>query len=343
MKSVPTRLGIAGAAAALALSWPLHGQDVPPAPVPVQAPVTIVTPPPMLDQRSAETLDYGLDASTRMTVPVNIGPHGPYNFIVDTGSERTVVSNELARALNLGPGPDVIVHSMTEVSRIQTVVVPRLRVGQRTMEDIEAPALLRRNLGAPGILGVDTLQTQRVVFDFGRQEMTIMPSRRAQPRWPAGEIVITARSRFGRLMLIDAEVDGQRVYVIVDTGGQITVGNNALRRALARRNRLGPMAEVRVTSVTGGQFTADYTLARRIRIGGANIANLPIAFADVHPFSQLGLMDRPALLLGMDALQLFDRVSVDFANRRVRLLLPDSSSNGAVVRIAGGDSSRIGR
>ena len=80
-----------------------------------------------------------------------------------------------------------------------------------------------------------------------------------------------------------------------------------------------------VVSVTGGEFTADYTLARQIRIGGANITNLPIAFADVHPFRQLGLMDRPAILLGMDALQLFDRVSVDFANRRVRLLLPDSS------------------
>jgi Aspartyl protease len=130
--------------------------------------------------------------------------------------------------------------------------------------------------------------------------------------------------------------------VIVDTGGQITVGNNALRRALERRHRLGAMATVNVLSVTGGEFTAEYTLARHIRIGGANIVNLPIAFADVHPFEQLELMDRPAILLGMDALRLFDRVSVDFANRRVRLLLPDSSENGAVVRIAGGAATLIG-
>ena len=37
------------------------------------------------------------------------------------------------------------------------------------------------------------------------------------------------------------------------------------------------------------------------------------------------LTDRPAILLGMDALRLFDRVSVDFANRRVRVLLPEES------------------
>jgi predicted aspartyl protease len=336
----PSRLWFVGMSAALALSSPLLGQEPPAVPL---APVPVAPAAPVLDEQSAETLDYGTDANMRMTVPVNISGHGPYNFIVDTGSERTVISSELARSLDLGPGRTVTVHSMTEVSQIPTVIVPRLRIGQRTMDDIHAPALSRRNLGAPGILGVDTLQTQRVVFDFDRQEMTVMPSRRVDPHWPEGTIVVTARSRFGRLMLIDADVDGQRVYVIVDTGAQITVGNNALRRALDRRHRLGAMAQVHGISVTGGEFTADYTLARMIRIGGANIANLPIAFADVHPFRQLQLIDRPAILLGMDALQLFDRVSVDFANRRVRLLLPDSSLNGAVVHLAAGTASRVGR
>ena len=50
---------------------------------------------------------------------------------------------------------------------------------------------------------------------------------------------------------------------------------------------------------------------------------------------RLRLLDRPAVLLGMDALRLFRRVSVDFANRRVRLLLPDSSQNGT-FQFAGG-------
>jgi predicted aspartyl protease len=227
------------------------------------------------------------------------------------------------------------------VSRIPTVIVPGLRVGQRTMEDIQAPALERANLGAAGILGVDTLQTERVVFDFERREMTIMPSRRADRHWPEGTIVVTARSRFGRLMLIDASVDGQRVWVIVDTGAQITVGNMALRNALAARHRLGPMAPVSMISVTGGRFTGEYSYARLISIGGADIHNLPIAFADVHPFRQLQLIDRPAILLGMDALRLFDRVSVDFANRRVRLLPPEDSNALPYVRMAGVRGTRL--
>ncbi len=311
----PSPLWFAGIAAASILASPLQGQE--------QQTAGAAQPP--LDQQSAETLGYLPDATQRMTVPVNIGRAGPFDFVVDTGSERTVISSELARSLDLDPGRTATVHSMTEVSRIATVVIPGLRFGQRTMSDVHAPALARRNLGAAGMLGVDSLQTQRVVFDFERQEMTISPSRRAEQRWPEGTIVVTGRSRFGRLMLIDAAVDGERVYVIIDTGSQVTVANNALRRRLERRRRLGPVAPVELMSVTGGRFMAEYSVARLIRIGGVDIRDLPIAFAEVHPFRQLRLSRQPAILLGMDALQLFDRVSVDFANRRVRILPPDSS------------------
>jgi predicted aspartyl protease len=331
MKARLSPLGWVGIAAALALSSPLRGQEQPP--TPDQA--ARETPARLPDQGTAETLATKTDPNARMTVPVNIAGHGPYEFVVDTGSERTVVSRELASDLALGAGPVATVHSMTEVSQIPTVVVQGLRVGQRTMDDIDAPALARINLGAAGMLGVDTLQTQRVIFDFQHHQMTVMPSHRTDPHWPEGTIVVTARSRFGRLMLIDASIEGQRVYVIVDTGSEVSVGNMALRHALEQHHRLGPTAPISMVSVTGGRLTADYTIARHMRIGGADINDLPIAFADVHPFRQLQLIDRPAVLLGMDALRLFRRVSVDFANRRVRLLMPDSSQNGT-FQFAGG-------
>jgi len=121
----------------LVLSSPLRGQEQPAGPA-AQLP----------DQQTSETLDYRVGADTRMTVPVTVGGHGPYRFVVDTGSERTVISSELARSLGLGPGDDVMVSSMTEVSLVSTVILPALRVGQRTMDDIHAPALARANLGA---------------------------------------------------------------------------------------------------------------------------------------------------------------------------------------------------
>ncbi len=303
MKLRPLVLPVA--ALALAGVAPLSGQE------PAPAPVT---------EEDGTVLGTGEDSWARMTVPVNIGESGPFDFVVDTGAERTSIARELARDLRLAVGHRARLHSMTEVSQIQTVLIPALEVGGRSVRDIHAPALQRRYIGAEGILGVDSLQSQRVSFDFVRQQMTVVNSQRREPSWPADTIVITARNRYGHLVMVDASVEGQKVWVILDTGAQTTVANNVLRRKLERKGRLRTTVPIMLQSVTGGQMQADQTTVKRIRLGGIDINDMPIAFADVHPFAKLGLSKRPALLLGMDALRLFDRVSVDFPNRRVKLL-----------------------
>ena len=312
-----TRRALAGMAAALT-AIPLVAQEA--------APIAAA--------EESEILELDESAGDRMTVDVGIAGRGPYRFLVDTGSERTVISTELAQALGLPPGRTVIVHSMSEASRIETVVIPRLEVGRRSVDGIQAPVISRRNLGAEGLLGVDSLRKQRVELDFVRRQMTIAPSHSPQPEWREGAIVVTARRRLGHLMLVDASFEGERVWVIVDTGAQVTVANNALRRRLERRGRLGPLQRIELISVTGGTIHADYTVARRIRIADAEISNLPVAFAEVQPFRQLRLTDRPAILLGMDALQMFERASFDFATRRVRLLVPDEARLPAPTEVA---------
>jgi predicted aspartyl protease len=295
-------------------------------PVPAPQPSGTPAAPNASEAPDGVALDIGTDAYARMTVPVSIGGSGPYKFVIDTGAERTVIARELARDLRLDPNGSARVFSMSEVSDIATVLIPTLEVGGKSYRDIKAPAIDRRNLGAEGMLGVDALQSQRVSFDFARQEMTVVPSRRQEEHWDGESIIVTARSRFGRLVLVDAAVEGQKVWVIIDTGAQTSVGNTALRHALERRHRLPKSQPLTMISVTGGRVVADQTLIRNIRLGDATIHDMPIAFADVEPFKKLNLVGRPALLLGMDALKLFGRVSVDFANHRVRLMAPGHSS-----------------
>ena len=300
---------IAGAA----LGSPLFGQDAPAAEAAEGAPEQV------------SIYDYWSDRFDRMTVPVSIEGRGPYRFVVDTGAERTVISRELAATLKLGAGRSAVMHSMTEVGKVATVVIPALEVNTRTTRDIQAPALWRAHIGAEGMLGVDSLKSQRVTFDFKRKTMSVAPSRSPERRWDADTIVITARSRFGHLVLIDASVEGEKVWVVIDTGSQVTVGNKALRAKLERKRKIRMLKPIELMSVTGGKLQADYTIVKQMKIGGIDFHDLPIAFAEVHPFRKLKLTDRPAILLGMDSLRLFDRVSVDFATRKVRLLTPDVS------------------
>jgi hypothetical protein len=44
-----------------------------------------------------------------------------------------------------------------------------------------------------------------------------------------------------------------------------------------------------------------------------------ILFTSAPIFHQLGLESRPALLLGMNALRAFDKVSIDFGRKQLRM------------------------
>lgn len=285
----------------------------------------------------------GRDLSARLTVPVTINGVGPYHFVVDTGAERTVISRELATRLTLAPARPVTLLSIAGSDQVDTAMVAELRLTQRgnQLSDLEAPLLAEYHLGAVGMLGIDSLQTKRVVLDFKKMRMTISDAPRRS--WAASdEIVVTARRRLGQLIMVDAEADGQKIAVIIDTGSAVSIGNPALRDRLARRGKLGPSVPISITSVTGGQTPADYSAVREIRIGGATLRNMPIAFADPQIFHRLGLDRKPALLLGMDALRMFDRVSIDFANRDVRFVLPGDALQAPLPQLAADSIPRRG-
>ncbi len=267
------------------------------------------------------TIATRTDTAMRMTVPVTIEGRGPYHFVVDTGSDRTVVSQELATLLKLAVGQTVTMHSMTGVGPANTVMVPTLTLAGQTTRDINAPALQQAYLGGHGLLGIDTLKGRRVVMDFAKRTLSVLRAGEREDYDP-DTIVVTARSKYGQLVLVDADVDGTPITVIIDSGAETTVGNAALRTLLSKRNRKMQFFKTDIIDVTGGRLGAEYASVGRIRLAGITIENAVIAFADAHPFKRYGLLNKPAMLLGMDTLRSFRRVSVDFAQRKVRFLPP---------------------
>jgi hypothetical protein len=64
---------------------------------------------------------------------------------------------------------------------------------------------------------------------------------------------------------------------------------------------------------------------RKLEIGGITLENLAVVFADAHTFKQVKLDKTPTLLLGMNAFRAFKKVSIDFANRKFRVVVPERS------------------
>ncbi|PQM29347.1 hypothetical protein CVO77_11295 [Sphingopyxis lindanitolerans] len=311
--------------------------------VPAPAPADAALAPPVLVTPFIQPFD--LDASRRMAVKVMVGGEGPFSFLVDTGAERTVIARELAERLGLVEGAKLRMATIGGSAVVPSYRVAAVEMANLRLTGIDAPALFGRHLGAAGLIGVDMLEERRVLIDFRKESMEILETRkRARPIIRDDDaIVVTARNSAGRLILSDARIDGKRIDVIVDTGAQTSVGNPMLQKLVASRraNRLPFMAST-LDSVTGETVPALRTAIKRITLNGLDVNNLPISFADSQAFRALGLQNRPALLLGMDGLALFDRVEIDFPNRRVVFDLPSGASRETGQRFAANMATRGG-
>ncbi|MEQ8772870.1 MAG: aspartyl protease family protein, partial [Erythrobacter sp.] len=178
--------------------------------------------------------------------------------------------------------------------------------------------LHRGYVGADGIIGLDTLQDFRVLIDFRAQTIVLEDMRADESPRGGFDIVVRARPRLGQLLLTDAEVEGVRATVIIDTGAQMSLANTALRdRLRAKRSQ-----EITATDVNGVDIVGELAVVRDLKIEGLSIKNVPLTFADPPAFEALGLKDEPVISLGMQHLKIFDRVAIDFTTQRVLFDLP---------------------
>lgn len=273
----------------------------------------------------AQNLRFREDEYERMTVPVRVAGQGPYRFLIDTGADRTAISHQLAALLRLQKSRDATkLHSMTGISDVGTANVPVIDLAAKQVRNVDAALLERGHIGADGILGLDSLHSQRILFDFKREQLTIVPSAAPAPEM-RDSIVVTGRIRNGRLILANAKADSASLTLVVDTGAQVSIGNMELRNRLSRHN-VRRMGTVELESVTGEKLPGQYTIIKRLEVGGVTLKDLPVVFTDSHAFGRLGLGNRPALLLGMNALRGFDKVSIDFARKKLKVVLPEESA-----------------
>lgn len=254
----------------------------------------------------------------RMTVPVTIDGSGPHAFLVDTGSETTVISQQLAVRLGIPIQGSAHLIGSVGTKGVATTRLGALGVGRRTIENLPAVLLDGNHLGAAGILGIDTLRGHRVIFDFANENITIADSKRLRPG-RSFEIVVRAKRKQDRMVISDARIDGVKVQLIIDTGSNYSIGNTALRDRLKEEATLGRAG---IMDVTGAELSSDIVVVNTLQLEGLQLKKSFLLIADSPAFAELDLADKPAMLLGMNHLKAFSRMSVDFTRREVAFDLP---------------------
>ena len=245
--------GLAAAAGALGVGAPALAQTVgpsrietmrplrpPPLPPSPQDPLATPSEPQVEGGDDPSRVATGRDTALRMVAPVTLNGQGPFNFLVDTGANRSCISQTLADRLKIEAGAPVSVRTVVGARMRSSVVVDRLQLGAKTQRHVTTPVLPMKGIEGDGVLGVDWLKNRRLVLDFNGHGLEITaPMVEAQAE---NRVVVPARRRSGQLTMVDADVSGRRISAMIDSGSQLSIGNDALRQVLP------------VTAMEGGRF-----------------------------------------------------------------------------------------
>jgi hypothetical protein len=265
-----------------------------------------------------------LDKIGRIWAPVSVNGQGPFRLVLATGASSSALTPRLAETLGLrvDSANTVVMQGATGSASVPVVPVESLEIGDLLMPPRRLPVIPDALGGADGVLGMDELANMRINVDFRRDRITIMRSK--NQRAGNGVETIPLRILQGRLLAVDASMGGVPVKAIIDTGGQATLGNMALRVALAERRARG-VQEGKLEQVEGS--TLDVQVGTRLetptlRLGSVLVQSPAMTFADFEIFKHWNMTGEPAMLIGMDVLGLLETMVIDYRRKELQVRLP---------------------
>lgn len=264
----------------------------------------------------------------RATVPVYLNEQGPFQFIVDTAANASVISSDLVERLQLESIGAIGMHTLVGREVVPAVRAARLESGTLDARGVRLAVGLRSAIaGLDGLLGCDLLVESKVILNFrGTQRVRIArsnaPARNFLDRMASETPQVVAGVRlFGSLLMVPAWIGGNAAIAIIDSGAEGTI----LNRAAALTGRATPLVPTdgqrrrRIQSPTGEATTGEAMSLPSLRFAGISISDLPVAVGDFHSFEVWGLADQPAVLIGLDILRLFDAVHIDLKRSELSL------------------------
>jgi Aspartyl protease len=257
------------------------------------------------------------DRIGRIWAPVLINGKGPFRMVLDTGASHSAVISRVTTNLGIAvQDSPILVRGVTGEAIVPAIHVDRMEVGDLLIEPSILPIVADVFGGAEGVLGREGFADKRIYADFRADRLVI--SRSHRERAGVGFSVVPLILSHGGLLSTQVYIGSIRAQAIIDTGGEQTVGNLALREALLKRSSTDVVSE-EIIGVTLDEQRGDTIGTPPIQIGTLKLYNARVTFADTYLFDHLHLTSQPTLMIGMDVLGSFDVLVIDYKLREMQI------------------------
>ena len=282
-------------------------------------------------QEPIVTTPFFIDENGAINVAVTIDGRGPYNFIVDTGATITFAFENLAAIEDFPP-------TGGEPKRILGINGSTVRDTHRMGDVAVGSAALTDHIGvvlndwAPprktpqGVLGIDFFRRYAVLFDVKNKTMSLYPHggvpKERIERWRTVKLSSRAYANVtGKLFTASGRLNGSPVTFIIDLGSVTSLVNYEAAESIYKNILTMSMAGGRTTGSRLADVFDDRSVTRtgrfrELRIGPLLWRERIVWLTDAPIFEDLGVMDQPYGLLGLDIIAEKDFV-LDFGENRL--------------------------
>ncbi len=270
---------------------------------------------------------YRIAHHGRLVTDVYINDQGPFAFLIDSASSRSLIFEHVRKQLDLTQSqPGLLtIYGINDVSSALPVKPGTLRVAGEDMRGLTLGVLPDSEAGGPdGVLGTDVLTRYFVVLDRGAMRIKFLPPGEASARdyadWAQMPLVPRQLKKFPiQFWYLKARFNERTITSLFDLGAGATMMNweAAERLGLHRRNFgiYGP-PPLALQDVLGAKSPAVQLLGLEVRLPGRSW-NRQTAIASEAPiFRVFDLEEGPAAIIGPGLLR-DNSLAIDFAGQRL--------------------------
>jgi hypothetical protein len=271
----------------------------------------------------------------RLFIPVSLDGHGPYSFILDTGSSDWGISQTLVRGLGLNAEKNETISGAGEGKEIaQTLHIASVGIGPAIFPN---QSFYAGNFGAlnnvigftrfDGVAGKPVFDAYAVDIDFETQRLRLLKQQDFTP--PGNAIILPFEFYEQSTPLVGGSVEGVRGRFIVDLGDRSSLTLfGPFWRALHLDAAMAPSLDALTGYGVGGPIRGLVVRARIFRFGDAQVGNIVARLS----LQKSGGFADPNIAgsIGTGVLKHF-HVTFDYAHKRI-VLVPTQARSDAFDR-----------
>jgi predicted aspartyl protease len=270
---------------------------------------------------------YRIGSYGRLVTDVYVDGQGPFTFLIDTASSRSLIFEHVRKQLGLvrSQPEKLMVYGINDVAEALPVKPDRIAVAGEELKGLTIGVLPESSPADPdGILGVDFLSHYFVVLDRATMRLKLLPpgedSARAYQHWPDTRLTPRLLKKFPiRFWYLSAHFNDRVINTLFDLGAGTTMMNWHAAERLGVRKRdfthFGPPPE-ELQDVLGKVSPALRIENVEVRLPGKSWDRQLVIVADAPVFNYFDLEDQAAAIAGPGLLR-DTSLAIDFEGQRL--------------------------